>query len=150
MFVLTETLRWTACRSILLCFVQLNDEHSPDTVSVVSFVVGFMLLPFVWAINSVWFFDEAFRKPPYEEQKTIKKCKYSTVEYTKHSNRFNFSTYFDSVFHIVNIQDVIMSAFGALLWAIALGTWITIFHMNRAAWGEYADNLSFLIPLGEA
>lgn len=47
-------------------------------------------------------------------------------------------------------QDVIMSAVGALLWAIGLGTWITIFHMNRAAWGEYADNLSFIIPLGEA
>lgn len=43
-----------------------------------------------------------------------------------------------------------MSAVGALLWAIGLGTWITIFHLNRAAWGEYADNLSFIIPLGEA
>lgn len=39
------------------------------------FLVGFALLPFVWGINTVWFFDEAFRKPAYDEQKTIKKCK---------------------------------------------------------------------------
>lgn len=38
------------------------------------FSVGFWLLPFVWAINSFWFFDEAFRKPAYDEQKAIKKC----------------------------------------------------------------------------
>ncbi|CAH2056047.1 unnamed protein product, partial [Iphiclides podalirius] len=37
------------------------------------FKVGCILLPFVWAVNAVWFFKEAFIKPPFEEQKQIKK-----------------------------------------------------------------------------
>ncbi|XP_059613540.1 gamma-secretase subunit pen-2 [Phlebotomus argentipes] len=37
------------------------------------FRAGFACLPFVWAINTIWFFSEAFRKPPYEEQAQIKK-----------------------------------------------------------------------------
>ena len=35
---------------------------------------GFALLPFLWFVNSIWFFKEAFLKPPYEEQKQIKTC----------------------------------------------------------------------------
>ena len=41
-----------------------------------SFSVGFAFLPFVWLINTVWFFGEAFKKPVYEEQVAIKRCKY--------------------------------------------------------------------------
>ncbi|CAH0712792.1 unnamed protein product, partial [Brenthis ino] len=37
------------------------------------FKVGCVLLPFVWAVNAVWFFKEAFIKPPYDEQKQIKR-----------------------------------------------------------------------------
>ncbi|KPJ17419.1 Gamma-secretase subunit pen-2 [Papilio machaon] len=37
------------------------------------FRVGCLLLPFAWAVNAVWFFNEAFVKPPFEEQKQIKK-----------------------------------------------------------------------------
>lgn len=37
--------------------------------------VGFAFLPFIWAVNSIWFFDEAFRKPAYDEQKSIRRCK---------------------------------------------------------------------------
>lgn len=33
---------------------------------------GFFFLPFLWLINSVWFFNEAFRKPAYTEQPMIK------------------------------------------------------------------------------
>ncbi|XP_076438453.1 gamma-secretase subunit pen-2-like [Babylonia areolata] len=33
---------------------------------------GFALLPFLWFVNSVWFFNEAFRKPPYDQQKMIR------------------------------------------------------------------------------
>nr|CAH7766969.1 unnamed protein product [Callosobruchus chinensis] len=43
------------------------------------FRIGFLFLPFVWAVNAIWFFNEAFRKPAYEEQKRIKKCKYTTL-----------------------------------------------------------------------
>ncbi|KAL8572027.1 hypothetical protein ACOMHN_038385 [Nucella lapillus] len=33
---------------------------------------GLALLPFLWFVNSVWFFNEAFRKPPYDQQKMIR------------------------------------------------------------------------------
>ncbi|XP_074662003.1 gamma-secretase subunit pen-2-like isoform X2 [Tubulanus polymorphus] len=33
---------------------------------------GFALLPFLWFVNSVWFFREAFRRPPFEQQAEIK------------------------------------------------------------------------------
>lgn len=41
---------------------------------------GFIFLPFVWAINTIWFFSEAFRKPAYEEQNEIKKCKWDEYD----------------------------------------------------------------------
>ncbi|KAM0729078.1 Gamma-secretase subunit pen-2 [Formica fusca] len=37
------------------------------------FRAGFALLPFLWAVNAIWFSKEAFVAPPYEEQKQIKK-----------------------------------------------------------------------------
>ncbi|CAH4034106.1 gamma-secretase subunit pen-2 [Pieris brassicae] len=37
------------------------------------FKVGCVFLPFVWAVNAVWFFNDAFKKPPFDEQKEIKK-----------------------------------------------------------------------------
>ncbi|XP_061920211.1 gamma-secretase subunit PEN-2 [Entelurus aequoreus] len=33
---------------------------------------GFVLLPFLWLVNVVWFFKEAFFKPVYTEQLQIK------------------------------------------------------------------------------
>ncbi|KAL3270616.1 hypothetical protein HHI36_021150 [Cryptolaemus montrouzieri] len=81
------------------------------------FRTGFALLPFVWAVNAIWFFNEAFRKPEYEEQKQLKKY-------------------------------VIYSAIGAAIWSVVLTTWIVIFQVNRDNWGEFADRISFIIPLG--
>ncbi|CAK1546551.1 unnamed protein product [Leptosia nina] len=37
------------------------------------FIGGCFFLPFVWAVNVVWFFKEAFVKPAFDEQKQIKK-----------------------------------------------------------------------------
>ncbi|XP_063989663.1 gamma-secretase subunit PEN-2 [Diachasmimorpha longicaudata] len=34
---------------------------------------GFALLPFLWMVNTIWFFKEAFLVPQYEEQRTIRK-----------------------------------------------------------------------------
>uniref|UniRef100_A0AAV2MDE9 Gamma-secretase subunit PEN-2 n=1 Tax=Knipowitschia caucasica TaxID=637954 RepID=A0AAV2MDE9_KNICA len=33
---------------------------------------GFALLPFLWLVNVIWFFREAFLKPSYSEQTQIK------------------------------------------------------------------------------
>lgn len=42
-------------------------------------IAGFALLPFLWAVNAIWFSKEAFVVPPYEEQKQIKKCWYQLI-----------------------------------------------------------------------
>ncbi|XP_018567449.1 gamma-secretase subunit pen-2 [Anoplophora glabripennis] len=81
------------------------------------FRVGCALLPFVWTINAIWFYNEAFRKPEYEEQKQIRKY-------------------------------VIFSAIGSAIWFMLLVTWVTIFQLNRASWGAFADHISFIIPVG--
>ena len=39
---------------------------------------GFFLLPFLWFINVVWFFKEAFIRPPFDQQKQMKSCEYRT------------------------------------------------------------------------
>lgn len=38
------------------------------------FLAGFAFLPFLWTINAVWFFREAFHKPEFDEQPQIKQC----------------------------------------------------------------------------
>lgn len=40
------------------------------------YAAGFALLPFLWAVNAIWFVKEAFFVQQYEEQKQIRKCKY--------------------------------------------------------------------------
>ncbi|KAF5296311.1 hypothetical protein FQA39_LY12528 [Lamprigera yunnana] len=81
------------------------------------FQAGFALLPFLWAVNSIWFFNEGFRKQEYEEQKQIKRY-------------------------------VIYSGIGTTIWAILIISWVITFQVNRAKWGEFADNISFIIPVG--
>ncbi|XP_066582724.1 gamma-secretase subunit pen-2 [Prorops nasuta] len=78
---------------------------------------GFALLPFLWAINAIWFFKDAFLEPCYEEQKQIKKY-------------------------------VIYSGIGATIWAVILIAWVVTFQTQRAAWGEFADSISYIIPAG--
>ncbi|XP_057376000.1 gamma-secretase subunit PEN-2-like [Daphnia carinata] len=36
------------------------------------YYAGFAFLPFLWTINAVWFFREAFHKPEFDEQPQIK------------------------------------------------------------------------------
>jgi hypothetical protein len=36
------------------------------------FICGFAFLPFLWAVNAVWFFREAFFRPSFPQQKTMK------------------------------------------------------------------------------
>ncbi|XP_033757803.1 gamma-secretase subunit PEN-2-like [Pecten maximus] len=36
------------------------------------YIGGFAMLPFLWFVNSVWFFKEAFIHPSYNEQKQIR------------------------------------------------------------------------------
>ncbi|KAK6963457.1 gamma-secretase subunit PEN-2 [Biomphalaria glabrata] len=36
------------------------------------YLAGFFLLPFLWLVNAIWFFKEAFQKPHYAEQSEIR------------------------------------------------------------------------------
>jgi len=49
---------------------------------------------------------------------------------------------------IVYVSDVIWSTVGALVWTAIIVAWVTVFQMNRADWGEAADQMSFIIPKG--
>lgn len=166
-------------------------------------LAGIAFLPIIWAVNAVWFFDEAFRKPAYEEQKSIKKCMYTfrfylflkfvieilhfLLEIVYFSLRiiyflslcyfFNelsmsslniisslitcipkgmfekisLNIYFIvkfTIFDILMVSDVIYSGVGAISWAVFVTSWVVVFQLNRAAWGEFADNISFIIPVG--
>jgi presenilin enhancer 2 len=102
------------------------------------FSVGFGLLPFVWTVNVVWFFEDAFLKPAFEEQKQIKRCKCGS----------NFSL--SLRLHKLAIPDVTWSAIGSILWFAVLIAWVVTFQTNRTAWGELGDDLSIIIPLGSA
>jgi len=37
------------------------------------FFFGFAFLPFLWAVNAVWFYKEGFKRAPFPEQRDIKK-----------------------------------------------------------------------------
>lgn len=37
---------------------------------------GFALLPFLWLVNVLWFFREAFVAPPYGEQPLLRRCQW--------------------------------------------------------------------------
>ncbi|GBP57336.1 Gamma-secretase subunit pen-2 [Eumeta japonica] len=64
LFLVSADATQTVTRSSI-CRLVLNNS--------LIFSVGCLLLPFVWAVNAVWFFKEAFMKPPFEEQQQIKK-----------------------------------------------------------------------------
>lgn len=46
------------------------------------------------------------------------------------------------------VADVIFSALGTVVWIAAIVTWVVVFQVNRASWGKFADDISFIIPLG--
>ncbi len=82
------------------------------------FFLGFAMLPFLWVVNAVWFFREAFvRKPEFEEQKSLKR--------------------------LVSASAALSAAF-----IVGLIAWIAVFVTHRAEWGAVGDKLSFNIPTG--
>jgi len=82
------------------------------------FLGGFGFLPFLWLVNTVWFFHQAFlRKPPFPQQPQIRKY-------------------------------VIASLIGCILWTVALTAWIVVYQNHRVSWGALGDYLSFVYPKG--
>ncbi|XP_065225716.1 gamma-secretase subunit pen-2 [Planococcus citri] len=83
------------------------------------YYLGFFCLPVLWAINYVWFKEEANFKPEFAEQKEIQTLRRR-------------------------------SGIGAVIWLIAIICWVIQFQMNRSKWGEFGENISFIIPTGSA
>jgi len=50
---------------------RMNNEDKLDLCRKY-WIGGFALLPFMWAVNAVWFFKEAFVRSAYDEQKQIR------------------------------------------------------------------------------
>lgn len=118
-------------------FLSLQETLKFEKYQNLSILAGFAFLPFVWVVNAVWFFETAFKKDPFDEQKAIRNCK------CKYRSRF-----VDDSLPLSPLSDVIYSAIGSLIWFLVIATWVAMFQANRIAWGEWADDLSFIIPLG--
>ena len=101
------------------------------------FYLGWLALPFVWGINAVWFYKEAFIKPEFPGQVRVS-------VYLKHTDSSKSHFLFQSTIK----KLVIASGFGALVWLVGIIAWMSVFTMNRAEWGAVADRMSFNIPVG--
>ncbi|KAG7176556.1 gamma-secretase subunit pen-2-like [Homarus americanus] len=55
-----------------MCLAKLPNERKL-TLCRKYYMAGFAFLPFMWAINAIWFLNEAFWAPPYPEQKQIRR-----------------------------------------------------------------------------
>jgi len=95
---------------------RLKDEEK-EQLCKKYFLGGFFLLPFLWITNFFWFFNEAFRRPSFPQQPSIRKY-------------------------------VVYSGIGSLVWIIGIVTWVVIYQVHRAEWGEFGDRISFIIPTG--
>ena len=82
------------------------------------FFIGFAFLPFLWGINAFWFFNEAFVRKPEFPEQKSMK------------------------------KYVVISGTLSLICLAALFTWMAVFIIYRAQWGELGDYLSFNIPTG--
>lgn len=54
----------------------------------------------------------------------------------------------DHISKVKCFTDVIYSMIGTVVWAVILIAWIVTFQLNRSSWGDFADDISFIIPLG--
>lgn len=64
------TIKVMECRLFLINYILIYFD---------SLTAGFAFLPFVWVVNVVWFFESAFKKPPFDEQNAIRRCKLTSI-----------------------------------------------------------------------
>ncbi|XP_054153427.1 gamma-secretase subunit PEN-2-like isoform X2 [Oppia nitens] len=88
------------------------------------FYIGFACLPFLWLVNSVWFFKYAFGNGSSHEDVSSSTARKPLRRY------------------------VTYSMIGSAVWIVAIVAWITTFQLKRAQWEATGDYLSFNIPRG--
>lgn len=75
----------------------------------------------------------------------------SLLERSQSNNIMEFPSFILLIkLFVHSVSDVIFSAIGSIVWIVAIITWVLTFQLNRADWGEFADKISFIIPLGRA
>lgn len=69
-------IQWHLFQDVCLCYCIIRVLCYLLTLSQYVFFLlgGFAFLPFLWLVNVVWFFQDAFVKPAYTEQVQIKTC----------------------------------------------------------------------------
>lgn len=82
------TFRYVLCTSVVV----FNELHFSSG--------GFAFLPFLWLVNVMWFFKEAFLKPAYTEQPQIKSCEY-VKEYMSRVTRFHKTLCFTTLLRVI-------------------------------------------------
>lgn len=142
------------------------------------FFFGFACLPFLWLVNTIWFGHFVFIKKGETAKSRIRangsaKSGSSAAEAPlteqagtstgggarRRTQPGQASSQTDAPVDpeveeekrrsLASIRKyVIFSAMGTLIWTAALVSWITIYQVNRASWGEFGDSISFNIPRG--
>lgn len=138
------------------------------------FFIGFACLPFLWLVNAIWFGHFVFMKKGItaKEQARLKEAADAGAEGehggqssssrpgpSRHRHRDEGGVAAPPPVDPTVDEDrrrglasmrwyVIMSAIGALIWAIVITVWVIIFQVNRVAWDEFGDDISFNIPRG--
>ncbi len=51
------------------------------------YLAGFFFLPFMWIVNFVWFFSNAFKRNSFAEQAQMKKCNLYIIDLALSFNR---------------------------------------------------------------
>jgi len=105
---------------------------------------GFACLPFLWLVNVIWFFEQAYILKAFVHQWEIKKCKYLCLIIYKSCISTCSRCHYNTLFFL----DVTFSLIGVIVWTIIFATWTFIFQLNRVQWGELGDSLSFVYPRG--
>lgn len=76
------------------------------------------------------------------------KIKWCTVMLLLVTEPMHWQYVISTVLYTCFISDVIRSMIGTVIWIAIITTWVTIFQLYRADWGETADRISFIIPKG--
>lgn len=63
-------------REIIFYFTDRCSDRVSQCITslILSLIGGFAVLPFLWAVNAIWFAKEAFVMPSYPEQRRIRQC----------------------------------------------------------------------------
>ena len=123
------------------------------------FYFGLAGLPFLWAINTIWFGNLVFFKknkvptsrngsPNAQRNDNERRGENSASNANENQiEQADIDLEFESSMKRIRCY-VILSFIGTLFWIVLLGGWVFTYQINRALWGEFGDQISYNIPRG--